>query len=179
MSTKTEKPQGNNTGGLLKQKPSAAHLLVENPKDVTPIPSLKRKQPDNEKQDDDSSGGGRRKPKSGSYLADDSKPMERRRREIEKQALRERFGVSVEATKHSEEERAIAPQGEKQNDILEHEFLNRQIFDGASPEVSMIPANDPEALDEFNKAQEEQKEQLQYRLGLGQNPKIKPPQPGR
>ncbi|HGK7610309.1 TPA: DNA mismatch repair protein MutS [Legionella pneumophila] len=97
------------------------------------------------------------------FLVAETKAMERRRRLAEQQG--ERRFASVKAREHPEEEIKAAPEGELQNNILQHPELNSQRFDGIDPNLNPEPPLNTEARREFDNERREQDKEKQLRLG--------------
>jgi hypothetical protein len=98
------------------------------------------------------SGSTRRWPGSGgkdSYLIEETKNMELQRRQMEIEA--ERKLARVNERDHSQDEQS-APEGDLQNDIKNHPWLDSQRFDGVDPNVSPVPPLNSEARREFDNA---------------------------
>lgn len=87
--------------------------------------------------------------KTDSYLSEESKIMSNQRREIEQKSERQ-FGRVIEK-KHSDEEQNN-PEGDLQNDIPPHPWLQSQRVDGADPDVSPAPPLNTEARREYDNA---------------------------
>lgn len=107
-----------------------------------------------------------RLPASGresSFLAAETKSMERKRRLAEQQG--ERQLGPVKAREHSEEEVKNGPEGELQNSILQHPELDSQRFDGIDPNLNPEPPLNSEARREFDNEKREQEKEKQLRLG--------------
>lgn len=105
------------------------------------------------------------KAKQGSsYLVNETKEMDRNRRLAEQQGERQ-FG-RVNARNHSTtEEIQPAPEGELQNNILQHPELDSQRFDGIDPNLNPEPPLNSEARKEFDNDRREQEMEKQLRLG--------------
>jgi hypothetical protein len=102
--------------------------------------------------------------REGSYLVEETKSMERKRRLAEQQG--ERQIGSVKAREHSEEEtKSNGPEGELQNTILQHPYLDNQRNDGIDPNLNPEPPLNSEARREFDNEQREQEKEKQLRLG--------------
>jgi hypothetical protein len=101
----------------------------------------------------------------GSLLVAESKSMDRKRRLAEQEGHRH-LGLPVKAREHSETEtQNNGPEGELQNDMLQHPNLDSPRFDGIDPSLNPLPPLNT-AADEVNKqAKEKQKEELNLRLG--------------
>lgn len=102
--------------------------------------------------------------RDGSFLAAETKSMERKRREMEQQGHRQ--FAQVKAREHSEEERPNNnPEGELQNNILQHPELNSQRFDGVDPNLNPEPPLNSEARREYDNEKRNQEQEKQLRLG--------------
>ena len=102
--------------------------------------------------------------RDGSMLVVETKPMERRRREVEQQGHRQL--APVKARVHSDEEvQNNNPEGEPQNTILQHPDLDNQRFDGVDPNLNPEPPLNSDARREFDNEQREQDKDKQLRLG--------------
>lgn len=98
------------------------------------------------------------------YLVEETKSMERKRRLAEQQG--ERQLAAVKARVHSEEvSSAPVAEGEMQNDILQHPDLDNQRFDGIDPNLNPEPPLNSEARREFDNEQRNQEQEKQLRLG--------------
>lgn len=104
-------------------------------------------------------------PDAGStFLVDETKSMERKRRLAEQQG--ERRIASVKAREHSEEEaQHPAAEGELQNSILQHPELDNQRFDGIDPNLNPEPPLNTDARREYDNEKREQEMEKQLRLG--------------
>lgn len=101
---------------------------------------------------------------SGSILIAETKAMERSRRLMEQQG--ERKLASVKAREHSTEEQTQPrPEGELQNNILQHPALDSQRFDGVDTNLNPEPPLNTEARREFDNERREQEKEKQLRLG--------------
>ena len=99
-----------------------------------------------------------------SILMAETKDMERNRRLMEQQG--ERRLASVKARDHSSEEQVSqSPEGEMQNNILQHPELVSQRFDGIDPNLNPEPPLYTEARREFDNEKREQEKEKQLRLG--------------
>ncbi len=99
-----------------------------------------------------------------SFLASETKSMERKRRLAEQQGHRQL--APVKAREHSDEEnRSQNPEGELQNDILQHPELNNQRFDGIDPNLNPEPPLNTEARREYDNEKRDQEQEKQLRLG--------------
>lgn len=111
-----------------------------------------------------------------SILKNETWQMEAQRREDEKESHRRRLGVKVHDKIHHEPQEN-APEGELQNNIKEHPYMNQR-HDGTSPNESEVPYLNPDARREYDNAQREQQLQKQLQLGLmpkmGSAPEFKP-----
>lgn len=102
--------------------------------------------------------------REGTLLKAESKSMERKRREMEQQGHRKL--ARVNAREHSEEtEQTSAPEGELQNNILQHPELDSQRFDGIDPNLNPEPPLNTEARREYDNEKREQEKEKQLRLG--------------
>jgi hypothetical protein len=101
--------------------------------------------------------------REGSFLAAETKSMERKRRLAEQQG--ERQLAPVKAREHPEEEPKNSPEGELQNSILQHPELNNQRFDGIDPNLNPEPPLNSEARKEYDNEKREQEKEKQLRLG--------------
>lgn len=98
-----------------------------------------------------------------SFLVAETKDMERKRRLAEQQG--ERQIAPVKAREHSDVENQISPEGELQNNILQHPALDSQRFDGIDPNLNPEPPLNTEARREFDNEKREQDKEKQLRLG--------------
>ena len=98
-----------------------------------------------------------------SFLVEETKSMERKRRLAEQQG--ERQLGPVKAREHSEEVPSNGPEGELQNSILQHPDLDSQRFDGVDPNLNPEPPLNTDARREFDNEQREQAQEKQLRLG--------------
>jgi DNA-nicking Smr family endonuclease len=97
------------------------------------------------------------------FLVAETKAMERRRRLAEQQG--ERQFAAVKAREHSDVEVQSSPEGELQNNILQHPELDSQRFDGIDPNLNPEPPLNTEARREFDNEKREQDKEKQLRLG--------------
>lgn len=112
-----------------------------------------------------------------SLLVEETKAMERKRRRLEQQGER-KFG-SVKERDHSLDERAAAPEGELQNDILQHpELADKPQYDGTDSNLNPVPALNTDARREYDNAKNEQNLEYQMRMGLNPNFNKAPKPPG-
>ena len=103
--------------------------------------------------------------REGSLLVAESKSMERKRRLAEQQGHRQ-LGHSVKAREHPDEEvKNTGPEGELQNDILQHPALKSQRFDGIDPNLNPEPPLNTDARREFDNEKRDQAQEKQLRLG--------------
>lgn len=101
---------------------------------------------------------------NGSILIAETKAMERNRRLMEQQG--ERRLASVKARDHSNDEHLEqSPEGELQNNILQHPELASQRFDGVDPNLNPEPPLNSDARREFDNEKREQDKEKQLRLG--------------
>lgn len=99
-----------------------------------------------------------------SFLAAETKSMDRARRLLEQDG--ERRLASVKARTHSEkEEMQNSPEGELQNTILQHPELDSQRFDGIDPNLNPEPPLNTDARREYDNEKREQEMEKQLRLG--------------
>lgn len=101
--------------------------------------------------------------KRGSYLADDTDTMDRQRRLIEQDGHRQI--ARVNAREHKESDQPLTPEGELQNTILQHPWLDAQRFDGVDPNLNPEPPLNTEARREYDNERREQEMEKQLRLG--------------
>ena len=101
---------------------------------------------------------------SGSYLVDETSSMDRERRLNEQQGHRQLAKVHAREH-HPEEPRQSSPEGELQNNILQHPELDNQRFDGIDPNLNPEPPLNTEARREFDNERREQEMEKQLRLG--------------
>lgn len=101
--------------------------------------------------------------RESSFLVAETKAMERRRRLAEQQG--ERNIAPVKAREHSDVEASPSPEGELQNNILQHPVLDNQRFDGIDPNLNPEPPLNSEARREFDNEKREQEKEKQLRLG--------------
>lgn len=99
----------------------------------------------------------------GSLLVAETKAMERRRRLAEQKG--ERRLAHVHAREHRDEEVHNAPEGELQNNILQHPALDSQRFDGIDSPLNPEPPLNTEARREFDNERRNQEQEKQLRLG--------------
>lgn len=122
--------------------------------------------------DDGGTGLPTRKPpgfEGGSFLVDETFLMDREQREAEQQGHRQL--AKVNAREHHEEQQKSVPEGELQNSIHQHPWLDRQIFDGIDTgPLSPDPPLNSEAYTEMQNRERE--EQLEKQLRLGNMPKF-------
>lgn len=102
--------------------------------------------------------------REGSYLVEETKTMERKRRQAEQQG--ERHLGPVKAREHSlEETKSNSLEGELQNSILQHPDLDSQRYDGIDSPLNPEPALNTDARREFDNERREQDKEKQLRLG--------------
>lgn len=103
-----------------------------------------------------------------SYLVDDTDSMDRARRLMEQEVLRQQ--AKVHARAHNENEPQNTPEGDLQNSIKQHPSarLNSQRYDGIDPNLNPEPPLNTDARREYDNAE---REQLQKKLDLGLTPK--------
>ena len=100
---------------------------------------------------------------ANTFLVDETKSMERKRRLIEQDG--ERRIARVQAREHSEELQQSGPEGELENSIMQHPELNSQRNDGVDKPLNPEPALNTKARTEFDNQKREQDKEKQYRLG--------------
>lgn len=114
---------------------------------------------------------------SESYLSDETKAMRQKQRYLEQQGHR-KF-ASVNARDPALDEPVSGVEGELQNSILQHPYLDRQIYDGTDSNLNPEPPLNTDARREFDNKRREQKMEKQHRLNLDYMPKFnstpKPP----
>lgn len=98
----------------------------------------------------------------GSYLVEETSTMERQRREAEQEGHRQL--AKVHAREHHEEQQA-APEGELQNSIQQHPWLDKQLYDGIDNNLNPEPPLNTDARREFDNERREQEMEKQLRLG--------------
>jgi hypothetical protein len=101
--------------------------------------------------------------RASSFLVEETKSMERNRRLMEQHG--EKQFASVNAREHHENEATIAPEGEPQNNILQHPDLDNQRYDGVDPNLNPEPPLNTEARREYDNEKREQDKEKQLRLG--------------
>ncbi len=101
--------------------------------------------------------------KSTSFLIAETKAMERQRRLAEQQG--ERRIASVKARTHSDYEAQPGPEGELQNNILQHPELDNQRFDGIDSPLNPEPPLNTNARREYDNERRNQEQEKQLRLG--------------
>jgi len=100
----------------------------------------------------------------GSLLVAETKTMDRNRRLAEQQG--ERRLARVNAREHADNEPVHnSPEGEMQNNILQHPDLDSQRFDGIDPNLNPEPPLNSEAKTEYDNERREQEKEKQLRLG--------------
>lgn len=108
-----------------------------------------------------------------SYLVDESRSIERKRRLLEQDGHRRL--ARVHAREHNDEEVNRSPEGELQNSIMQHPLLADQRYDGYDPNVNPEPPLNSEARREFDN--EKRKQEQEKQLRLGNMPKFTAPRP--
>lgn len=115
------------------------------------------------------------KRKRSSILVEETITMEIMRRQEEQQGHRRL--ARVHAKEHKEES-TPAPEGELQNDIRQHPWLDKQKFDGIDPNLNPEPPLNTDARREYDNERREQEMEKQLRLGnmpkMGTAPEPKP-----
>lgn len=100
----------------------------------------------------------------GTFLVEETKAMERKRRLAEQQG--ERQLASVKARDHSTDESLHqSPEGEMQNNLLQHPDLDSQRFDGIDPNLNPEPPLNTDARREYDNEKRNQEQEKQLRLG--------------
>ncbi len=114
-----------------------------------------------------------------SFLSEETSFMEQARREEEKRG-HSSFG-KVHHKEHADptqQSQAGIEEG-VQNNIKGHPELQKQTYDGADPDVNVVPALNTTARTEYDNAKREQQHELQMRLGnmpkMGTAPKPNSP----
>jgi hypothetical protein len=114
--------------------------------------------------------------KKGSYLIEETDSMDRKRRLVEQDGHRQLARVNARA--HNENDQSPAPEGELQNSILQHPWLDAQRFDGIDPNLNPEPPLNTDARREFDNERREQ--EMEKQLRLGNMPKFSTaPKPGQ
>lgn len=104
-------------------------------------------------------------PDASAILKENSGSMEWERRLEEQQGHRYHLQVHVkEAKEIKDNEDNATLEGELQNGINQHPWLDKQIFDGADPDVSPAPPLNSDARREYDNKQREQELEKQLRL---------------
>jgi len=99
-----------------------------------------------------------------SLLVEETKSMDRRRREAEQQGHRQ--FAAVKAREHSDNEvQNPSLEGDLQNDIPQHPELISQRFDGVDSPLNPDPPLNSAARRELDNAERKQQEELSLRLG--------------
>jgi hypothetical protein len=98
-----------------------------------------------------------------SYLVEDNTSMDRKRRQMEQDG--HRHLAKVNAREHNETDPDIAPEGDLQNSIQQHPWLEAQRFDGIDPNLNPEPPLNTAARREFDNERREQEMEKQLRLG--------------
>ncbi|STX29626.1 putative Smr domain protein [Legionella beliardensis] len=101
--------------------------------------------------------------RKASILGEDTPEMARKRRLIEQDGHRQL--AKVHAREHSAEEDKPAPEGELQNSIKQHPWLDAQRFDGIDPNLNPEPPLNTAARREYDNERREQEMEKQLRLG--------------
>lgn len=115
--------------------------------------------------------------RSGSILLDETLKMAGDQRRAEQQGHRRLAKVHARERPEVLSEQA-APEGELQNDILQHPALDSQRFDGIDPSLNPAPELNTEARLKYDNEKREQdrekQERLENVLGLANQPKFSP-----
>ena len=98
-----------------------------------------------------------------SYLSEETETMAAKRRVLEQEGHRRL--ASVHQVEHALNQTTSSPEGELQNDILQHPALDSQRFDGIDPNLNPEPPLNTEARREFDNERREQEKEKQLRLG--------------
>lgn len=110
----------------------------------------------------------------GSYLVNETFQMEQEQRAKEQQGHSRLAKVNV--VEHQEPRQgAAALEGELQNQIKQHPYLDSQLNDGADPNENREPDLNSEARMEYDNAKREQA--LEHTMKLGLMPKGTAPEP--
>ena len=114
---------------------------------------------------------------SGSILLDETLKMAGEQRVAEQQGHRKL--ARVHARERPEEVvQGNAPEGELQNDILQHPELDTQRFDGIDPTLNPAPELNTDARLKYDNEKREQEREKQERLenvlGMSNQPKFSP-----
>ncbi|MBA2651903.1 MAG: hypothetical protein H0U73_06525 [Tatlockia sp.] len=104
----------------------------------------------------------------GSYLAVETPLMEQQRRQDEQQGHSQLAKVNV--VEHHEPLVSAAPEGELQNDIQQHPWLNNQSKDGIGRTENPDPRLN--AIAKMNHENEKRDQEEAYRLRMGLTPKM-------
>lgn len=107
-----------------------------------------------------------------SYLVEETSMMQRQQRILEQQG--ERHLAKVNARDHQERIETPAPEGDLQNDMLQHPELNSQLFDGIDPNLNPEPPLNTDARREYDNQRREQEMEKQLRLGHVNMPSFSP-----
>lgn len=98
-----------------------------------------------------------------SFLLEETWAMDRKRRAMEQDGHRKL--ARVHAKERSENEANNSPEGELQNNIRQHPWLDSQRFDGVDPGLNPEPPLNTDARREFDNERREQEMEKQLRLG--------------
>jgi hypothetical protein len=114
---------------------------------------------------------------SGSVLYDETVRMAREQRELEQKGHRRL--AKVHAKEHTlEEQQQPSPEGELQNNIMQHPDLDNQRFDGVDPTLNPAPELNSDARRDYDNERREQEKEKQLRLenvlGMSNQPKFSP-----
>jgi len=118
------------------------------------------------------------------YLVEETTRMMRQQRVDEQAGKRGHAPVHAEehADDYDEQKKHgndLTQDGEQENAVPSHPFLDRQLFDGADKHLSIDPTINPNAEMEIKNAENKQQEELRLRLGLQMQPgRYKTPTPG-
>jgi hypothetical protein len=154
------------------KKQSKSFVIIEEGRTLLVDETHTEKAAQEKQSETDTQRGGRRKKRS-TFLVKETKKMERMRRLFEQEC--ERLLAQVHAREHSTEEIPYL-EGELQNTILQHPYLNTQRFDGTDSSLNPEPALNTEARREYDnqKREQEKEKQLRLNLELGMTPSSAP-----
>ena len=106
----------------------------------------------------------KRRKSSGSILADETRTMERQRRQAEQDGHRKRARVHARVHQEEQQQQSASLEGALQNDILQNPWLDSQRFDGIDPNLNPEPPLNSEARREYDNERREQNREKQERL---------------
>ena len=102
--------------------------------------------------------------RGASYLENETVAMMREQREAEQQG-HQRLAKVQKREHPADETREMAPEGELQNNILQHPELDNQRFDGTDPTLNPAPELNTDARTKYDNERREQEKEKQLRLG--------------